>query len=608
MHKTRTQEVAGSGKGLFLLPNKKGGYIFLGDDNFSHFTGFTAFLPGEWTLFKTVAGISLDVQPTVVKNKFYVVRRHSGQASEEFFAFGKTSFYEVRGYEGGVTIDLDMRRIYDNGAQGRIYKIYFERDCIVVEYAKYPDDSCTGAAETFFLIIKGASRFTLLNEWQPRKYPFDGARGGLPERWVYRALRIDCPGSQRLSFTFGRSKEDVVRQAQADWADWDLLRGRLKRFAGSLKTSGSVASSNAVFALESLVVSLNGDVGRTGVFAGFPWFFHFWARDELVSLYGLVLAEKYAMAKDIIFTYLGRLQPDGRLPNMHPASALGSADAAGWLFKRLGDFLVHLERRKLLWEYFSAEELEQACTSLEGSLRALQRHHVVGGLVVNGPQETWMDTSGGVGDVRKGARVEVQALTLASLKTLQVLYRLLKRGNGREFKVFEKDLVARVREVLFVDGMLWDGFDGSLDRTVRPNVFLAAYAYPELLSKKEWLGVFDRSLESLWLDWGGFSSIAKGHPWFVGAYIARENRSYHRGDSWFWVNNLAALVLHRFDPERYRFHVDAVRKASVDELLWEGVLGHCAEVSGALRKSSSGCLAQAWSAAALLELLLERGE
>ncbi|MBD3208994.1 hypothetical protein GF367_01065 [Candidatus Woesearchaeota archaeon] len=596
VHRTRTQEQSGQGKGLFLLSNKRGGYCLLGDNQFSHFSGVCFLLPDEWTMFKAIDDIRLDAAPTRLVNNFYAVVRESGEAQEEFFMFDKTLYYEVRGYHGGITVDLDMRRVYDDADQGRVYKIYWEDGCVVVEYARQ------GYEEVFYLVVRGEDSFTLLNSWEPRRYAYDKRRGSRAERWVYRALQFDCSGEQRLSFTFGRRKERAMRAAAAAWHDWELAKSRLGRYAQSLPTDDAVAYSAAMFSLESLVVSLNQEVDRTGVYAGLPWFFHFWSRDELVSLQGLVLAEKYSLVKDILMRYAGSLQDDGRLPNRLPPAGLGSADAVGWLWKRFHDLFVHLESENLLWEYFSYEELSWVLERLERSLRSLREHHFQDGLVVNGPQETWMDTHGGVGDVRAGARVEVQALTLASLRALFFLCRVLKRGNGKEYRAFEKSLVRRTRESFFEDGYLCDG---AGDATQRPNVFLAYYAYPGLLSKQEWVSVFDKALERLWLEWGGLASLAKDHPWFADEYAAQEDRSYHRGDSWYWVNNIAALAMHRLGPVHFRYHIDAVRDASIHDLLWGGVLGHCAEVSSARRQGSQGCLSQAWSAATLLELLHE---
>jgi predicted glycogen debranching enzyme len=594
-HKTRRHELKGSGSELFLLENKKGGYALLGQPDYSHFGGVFFFLPDDWTLFKTIENIFIDAKPQGLRNKFFAVDRYAGATAESFFFFGKTFYYEVTDYSGSITLDLDMRRVYDNPQLGRSYRLYYEQDALIIEY--YFKE------ETFFLVIKGASNYTVLDEWLPRHYAYDAKRGSLADRHVYRALRFFCDKKQRLSFTFGTDKHQALLDADNAFDEWDLMRSRVQQFAHSVKTDDSVPLSSAVFALESLVSSFNGNINRTGVFAGFPWFFQFWSRDELISLHGLVLAEKYSLVKDILLRYADNIGVDGRLPNRLPSADLGSADAVGWLWKRLGDFLLHLENKKLVWEYFSVAELNHLSEQLEYSLRLIQKNYVSEDLVVNGPKETWMDTHGGSGDMRAGNRVEVQALTLASLKTLFLLYRLLKKTNGNEFRSFERSLLTAVRKVLVVDDVLADGFSGGLDKTIRPNIFLAYYLCPELLTKKQWIKTFDFVLPALWLDWGGLASISKDNPLFCAEYSGENNKSYHRGDSWYWVNNYAALALFAVDAERYNVYISKIQDASIRDLLWIGVIGQCSEISSATKQSAAGCFAQAWSAASLVELL-----
>jgi glycogen debranching enzyme len=147
--------------------------------------------------------------------------------------------------------------------------------------------------------------------------------------------------------------------------------------------------------------------------------------------------------------------------------------------------------------------------------------------------------------------------------------------------------------------------DGAEDDAIRPNVFIAAYAYPELLSKKEWIACFDQILPRLWLDWGGISTIDVSHPFFVANHTGENSKSYHSGDSWFWLNNLAALVLFAFDKKKYKNYIQHVLKASTQEILYEGVVGHHAELSGASEFKPAGSLVQAWSAAMYVELIEE---
>lgn len=84
-----------------------------------------------------------------------------------------------------------------------------------------------------------------------------------------------------------------------------------------------------------------------------------------------------------------------------------------------------------------------------------------------------------------------------------------------------------------------------------------------------------------------------------------DNRSYHRGDSWFWINNLAAICMHRLDKKKYQQQIKFICEASMKDILFNGIPGHHAELSSASELRSEGCLSQAWSAATFIELVHE---
>lgn len=607
-HKAGNTKISGISSDLFLLSNRSGGYVFLGDDSFSHYTGVTFFHPTQWTLCKTIDNISLEKQPTELVNEYFKVTRKSDETSEEFFTSEKTLYYRVQNYDGYGFLDVDMRRIYDDDTTGRIYQIYQEDGALVIDYRKYRTDACHDEQERFLLVIRGFGEYEILDQWLPRSYPYDADRGNMGERWVYRALRFKVEGSLHFSCTFGVDKKEALHESWLASDAFSMTHDRLdylsRRTCSQAQSANepSVLLSSSVLALDSLVHSLPDPIDRSGIFAGFPWFFHFWARDELIALQGLVHARNFVLVKDILFRYVDQIQGDGRLPNMQPASDLGSADAVGWLWKRFGDVVRSLQHSQELWDFFSKEELAGACDILESSLSNLIASHIFGGLVQNKPLETWMDTHGWTGDVREGARIEVQCLTLASFDTLFLFHEILGREH-RDLYAFFQTFAQQVRSSFLVDGVLADGVvDNRPDMTLRPNIFLAAYLYPALLQPLDWEKTFDAVIDACWLPWGGFSSIDKNDALFTPEYSGQNNRSYHRGDSWFWVNNLAAFALHSVNEEKYASYVNKILQSSVSECLWEGIVGHAAEVSSASHRTSSGCFAQAWSASTLVEL------
>ena len=344
-----------------------------------------------------------------------------------------------------------------------------------------------------------------------------------------------------------------------------------------------MAYNASLNSLNSLLVNID---GKVGLFAGLPWFFQIWTRDEMVSLKAL---SKIANVKQILNRTVSSMLPDGSLPNRFPPSSLESADAIGWFYKRFNKPV-----------------------KVKDVIQSALKYHTKEPFVINNPLDTWMDTV-----ERPGSRIELQAMRLLMYKLLdkQKVEKDVPRSNlesegfvvkdskkevsGKEL---EKELREKVKEKFWNRIVLFDGLN---DQTIRPNVFIASYIYPNLLSKKEWVFCFRNVLPRLWNEWGGLSTIDKYDPRFVDAYTGENNVSYHNGDSWFWINNLAALMMDRMDKSKFKPYVDRIVEASVNEILYSGMVGHHAEVSSSKRLDSNGCMAQAWSSALFVELVDE---
>jgi glycogen debranching enzyme len=230
----------------------------------------------------------------------------------------------------------------------------------------------------------------------------------------------------------------------------------------------------------------------------------------------------------------------------------------------------------------------------------LLEHYTRDDFAIAGGRKTWMDSVR-----REEASVELEALRLQSYHVAAKMFSLF---GGSKYNTLKKRLREKVRSAFWNGRALADGIDrenGTADHAITPNVFLAAYVYPELLTRKEWITCFDTIIPRLWLEWGGFATIDKNHHLFHAHSTGENPASYHRGDSWFYLNNLAALVLYRLNKKKYHTYIQTIVAASTQEILWRGIVGYHAELSSASVFAPQGSLAQCWSSALFLELAAE---
>lgn len=531
----------------FLLTNKRGGYVYFSNQPVSKYQG--VFFNDKFRMFRVIESIDLPFPVTKVINNFYSVARERASITEDFFMpHNFDSFvYSVKNFNDFITFNLDCRESYEGESLNRVYNIYPEQGKLVVEYMKEN-------SYRFFLVVGGFTAFENVRKWKQVFYPFDFKRHSDANRFVFSAFKLK---GSCFVFSFSNDKYKALKECSYMLNNHKNLRKKQEKsliYKGFVKNREvRMAYNSALNSLNSLLVNID---GKVGLFAGLPWLFQFWTRDELISLKSL---SKIVNVKPILERTLLDLLPDGSLPNRFPPSSLDCADGVGWFYFR-----------------FNKK------TKLKEVVDALIKYHTKDSLSLNQPFDTWMDTL-----ERPGARVEIQALRL-------FLYKLL--GD----KKLEKELASKVKTKFWNRVIL---FDSVNDQTVRPNIFVAAYVYPNLLSRNEWVFCFRNVLPRLWNEWGGLSTLDKYNPTFVDSYTGETNQSYHNGDSWFWINNLAALVMHNFDKKKFKSYIDKILEASTSEILYSGMVGHHAELSSSKQLDSNGCLAQAWSAALFVELV-----
>lgn len=589
VHRLGKRTVKKEGEASFLLTDKTGSYLSFGSkENLTHMQGWFQ-IDDHMNLYKSINNIFLNSNLQEVENLFSHTVRKYEEGEESFFLTSTALIYEVRNYQGEINIQLDFRGIYDYDDSNRIYYIWKEEDNLIIQYPKHNK----------WLVIKGVKNYDVINNWIRKDYPFDKVRNSINSFYIYDALRINCNKKIKLFMSFAKSKEEAMRNTKIVSKNESLLKGLVNRQVKKICTEEKLSVNAALNSLDNLRTLLGkGNHHFEGIFAGLPWFFQIWSRDELISLNAFIKHSRFGFVKKKLFHYLNAINEQGRLPNRMPDSQLASADSIGWLFKRIYDFMIELEKKNLLEKALKKDELlfikHKLHFFIEETMAQYMRHNVI----FNSTNETWMDSGKNPWEGRAGACIEIQCLFIAGFKLMQLLCQKLNlpyKGYGGMEALFRNE----IRKNFLKKGKLLDRVG---DETARPNIFIAYYVYPELLSKTEWKLAFDKVLTKLWLDWGGFSSIDKTIGAFQPEYTGENNQSYHKGDSWFWINNLAAICLADLDREKYEYYIECIYCASEKELLFSGFIGHSAEVSSAKELRSEGCWAQAWSAALFIEL------
>lgn len=586
----------GDGDVSILLTNKSGSYALFSSTPASRYEGvFFRNGGNSGKMIKLIESLFFQSPVSAITNRLWGVSIKRGELSQTMFMpLNHDALVVELSTSAEFELLLDAKISEDNRVWGRNYEVSNEDKTIVVKFSKKNDarddnSSQCSEFEVFLALYAEQMEYLPLQTWDEHFYRYDEERHSPPfSRWVFKACRIRA---KDFVCAWSLNKKDAIASAKNVFESRDRLRRERENYVHSLISKGpkisnpevALARQCSVNALDCLTIQ------DSHIIAGLPWFYQHWARDEIICTKALMLENNYAFAKKILFSYLSKINKDGLLLNMSDCeTSLFAFDAIGWLFFRLNELLSATARKKSA--ILSEKEKAQVVGALETCLSAIFKNRFVKGLVQANRKETWMDTEFGQ-DTREGAPIELQAMMLFMCK-------MFRKLSGKK-DLFSADFESAVKKNFFKNKILLDVAGSNV---VRPNFFIAAYIYPELLSKKEWEDCISSAIPKLWLDWGGFASIEKKNPLFTDTYSGEDNKSYHRGDSWFWLNNLAAIVMHTVAPKKFESHISKIVSASSNEILYEGATGFAAEVSSAKELSSKGCVAQAWSSATFIEL------
>ncbi len=379
-----------------------------------------------------------------------------------------------------------------------------------------------------------------------------------------------------------------------------------------------------VIAADSFVVNRLSTKTKT-VIAGYHWF-EDWGRDSLICLPGLTLVTgHFSNAREILLTFQNYCK-NGIIPNRFPDSSeedpiYNTVDASLLFFNAVLQYLkytddFHFVQQKLWKNLKSVIDYH-----IQGTINNI--HLDDDGLIMHGPQLTWMDAVLGDNPVtpRKGKAVEIQALWYNALKTMEILATKFQQIDLAEeyFKLAENTKENFIGKFWNHEkNCLFDVVDeDSKDASLRPNQLLSVSLDFSMLDREKQSDVVSIVQKNLWAKYG-LRTLSASDPKYKGRYCgnwALRNSAYHNGTAWAWLIGplvSAFLKVKNFDSGYRKLAFDRLLAPLFEEQILCGGLGTLNEVfDGDPPHSPGGCISQAWSVAEPLrayveDVLLER--
>ncbi len=363
--------------------------------------------------------------------------------------------------------------------------------------------------------------------------------------------------------------------------------------------------------------------GLMTILAGYPWFTD-WGRDTMISLTGLCLKTgRFEEAHSILEHFLNHVD-NGLIPNLFPEEGnepqFNTIDATLWLFEAIfryarlsGDEDFLRNQMPVLSDMIDchiAGTHQMILVDQDGLLR--------GG--TKGSQLTWMDVKidGHVPTPRHGKPVEIQGLWYNALLGLADWAE--KFGIMADKIADWRQRAATCREQFharFVSeayNHLADVVDrdsrNTADWSIRPNMVLPFALTHNIIPTEARAKVLRVAADEL-VTPRGMRSLAPGDPEYKPIYRGDRrvrDHAYHQGTVWMWL--IASYVQGvRAEAEsvpELAEKLPQLQKDLLTHFLHEGCPGECNEIFDAEPPHTPrGCFAQAWSTAALIEVLCD---
>ncbi len=415
-------------------------------------------------------------------------------------------------------------------------------------------------------------------------------------------------GASIIASTEQRSAANATKLTKAE-------NDRRKKVISSAPSKDDLL--RALFAAADQYIVSRGD--QKTVIAGYHWFAD-WGRDTMIALPGLTLATKRPeIAKSILLEFSKHID-QGMLPNRFPdvgeQPEYNTVDATLWYFEAVRALLERTNDYEFVRNNLYSVLVEIINWHERGTRYRI--HVDSDGLLFAGEpgvQLTWMDAK--VGDwvvtPRIGKPVEIQALWYNALRVMENLATWF--GDDSNAERFSR-MAALAKENFNRQfwneelGCLYDVIDGeNRDGSIRPNQIFAISLHHSILDSDKAERVFEIVQDEL-LTPVGLRSLSPSDPQYRGRYegdVRGRDSAYHQGTVWPWL--IGPFI------SGY-FKVNGVNKTSrkqakkwlagFNDHLSVAGLNQISEVfDGDAPHRPGGCIAQAWSVAELLRVMVE---
>ena len=457
-----------------------------------------------------------------------------------------------------------------------------------------------------------------------------GAQGDL---WSPGYFRVDlAPGKDATFIASTENWGSVLALSPADVFQAELER-RQRLLAAAPPELHQGLAQQLVLAADQFIVAptkrvvettriraTGGDV-RT-VIAGYHWFTD-WGRDTMISLEGLtLLTGRHVEAGHILRTFAYHLR-DGLIPNMFPEGesegVYYTADATLWFFHAL-DRYIEITGDKAIFKELLPKLLDIVDHHLEGTRFGIYCDPSDKLLVQGDPRYalTWMDArlDDWVVTPRRGKAVEINALWHNAL-------RIMEKWLNEENQLSRASEMAKLADAVKPSfnqrfwnaetGRLYDvvdGEDGNNDPACRPNqLFSISLSHP-VLDQEHWQPVLQNVKDRL-LTPVGLRTLSPDHPDYKADYhgdLRTRDAAYHQGTVWPWLAGPYVDAWLRVYPEQRKEAGDYLDQL-LKRHLHEACIGSISEIFDAEGLfTPRGCIAQAWSVAEILRVLVKVAE